>query len=120
MLFLLIFILTLATSYVLPWWAMALIAFAASVFTGTKTSTAFWSGFLAVFLVYTIIALFKSVPNNHVLATRVAGLFHLPHWGFLLFITSLIGGMVGGLAATSGFYIRQLFIIANPDTRKAS
>jgi hypothetical protein len=108
MLFFIIFILCLATSYVLPWWAVAVIAFVAAAFAGTRPRHAFWSGFGAVFLVWVIIALFKSVPNNHVLAARVATLFTLPHWSVLLAITALIGGLVGGLAALSGFYVRQV------------
>jgi hypothetical protein len=107
MLFFIIFILCLATSYVLPWWAVAIIAFVAAAFFGVKSRQAFWSGFGAVFLVWVIIALFKSLPNNHILAARVAALFKLPHWLVLLVITAFIGGLVGGLAALSGFYVRQ-------------
>ncbi|MFD1256485.1 hypothetical protein ACFQ3S_06715 [Mucilaginibacter terrae] len=116
MLFLIIFIATLATSYVLPWWAMAVIAFGASLYAGTRTTATFWSGFAAVFLVYTIIALLKSAPNDHLLANRVAVLFHLPNWIFLLAVTATIGGLVGGASALSGLYVRRVFI--NDDAQK--
>ena len=110
MLFFLIFIATLATSYILPWWAMAVIAFLASIYASTKPAATFWSGFVAVFLVYVIIALFKSVPNDHLLANKVAILFHLPNWIYLLAVTASIGGLVGGLSALSGLYIKSIFI----------
>lgn len=109
MLFFLIFIISLATSYVLPWWAVAAIAFAMSVYAGTRPAQAFWSGFGAIFLVWTVIALFKSIPNNHMLAKRVAELFGLPNWIVLLFVTALIGGLVGGLAALAGLYVKRVF-----------
>jgi hypothetical protein len=116
MLFLIIFIATLATSYVLPWWAMAIIAFAASLYAGTRTTMTFWSAFAAVFLVYVIIALLKSIPNDHLLAGRVAVLFHLPNWLFLLAATATIGGLVGGASALSGLYVRRVFV--NDDAQK--
>ena len=109
MLFTIIFILTLITSYVLPWWAVAVIAFAAAIYAGIKPGQAFWSGFGAVFCAWVIMALFKSIPNNHMLATRVAALFQLPHWSILLGITALIGGLVGGIAALSGYYVKRVF-----------
>ncbi|MVN89549.1 hypothetical protein [Mucilaginibacter aquatilis] len=109
MLFILIFILSLATSYVLPWWAAAAIAFVLSIYAGTKPAQAFWSGFGSVFLVWVVLALFKSIPNNHILATRVAQLFGLPHWLLLLFITALIGGLVGGIASLAGLYVKRIF-----------
>lgn len=107
MLFLLIFIITLATSYVLPWWAVAAISFAAALFAAKKSGQAFWSGFGAVFCVWVIIALFKSAPNNNLLAARVAALFKLPNWWVLLFITAFIGGLVGGMASLSGLLVRR-------------
>lgn len=109
MLFFIIFILCLITSYVLPWWAVAIIAFAAAIYAGVKPAQSFWSGFGAVFLVWVIIALFKSVPNNHLLAMRVAVLFNLPHWLILLGVTATIGGLVGGLAALSGLFVKRVF-----------
>jgi hypothetical protein len=116
MLFLIIFIATLATSYVLPWWTMAIIAFGASLYAGTRTTITFWSAFAAVFIVYTVVALFKSVPNEHLLANRVATLFHLPNWIFLLAVTATIGGLVGGASALSGLYVRRVFV--NDDAQK--
>jgi len=80
-----------------------------AIFAGTKPAQAFWSGFGAVFLVWTTIALFKSIPNNHILATRVAALFGMPHWFIILGITAVIGGMVGGLASLSGLFVKRAF-----------
>lgn len=110
MLFILIFVLTLIAGFITPWWAAAIIAFVMALYAGKKPAQAFWSGFGAVFMVWTILALVKSVPNNHILASRVAVLFHLPHWIFLLLITALIGGLVGGMSALSGFLVRRLLV----------
>lgn len=109
MLFIIILILSLITGFITPWWLAAIIAFVTAVYAGKKPAQAFWSGFIAVFIVWIVLILFKTVPNNHVLADRVAILFHLPHWTFLLIITALLGGLVGGMSALSGFLVRRAF-----------
>ncbi|HEY9195297.1 MAG TPA: hypothetical protein VIM77_03505 [Mucilaginibacter sp.] len=109
MLFLIILILSFASGYFLPWWVVAIAAFLAAIFTGKTSGQAFTSGFGAVFIVWIVLALFKSVPNDHILATRIAKLFFLPSWWFILVITGLIGGLVGGFAALSGWLLKKAF-----------
>jgi len=109
MLFLIILILTILSSYVLPWWAAAIIAFVAALCCGKTSGQAFWSGFGGVFIAWAILALIKTIPNNNILATRVSHLFHLPNWLLVLLITALIGGLVGGMAALSGMLVKRAF-----------
>ena len=110
MLFLIILILSFASSYFLPWWAAAIIAFIAAFVIGKTSTRSFWSGFGAVFIVWTVLALFKSIPNDNILASRVIQLFPLPHWWvLLLLIAALIGGLVGGLSALSGVLLKKAF-----------
>ena len=110
MLFLIILILTFISTFFLPWWAAALIAFLAALFIGKTSGKSFWAGFGAVFIAWTILALIKSIPNNNMLASRVVQLFPLPHqWILLLLITALIGGLVGGMAALSGMLLKKTF-----------
>jgi hypothetical protein len=108
MLFLIILILSFISSYLLPWWASAIIAFLAALFAGKTSGQSFWSGFGAISILWTILALLKSVPNDNILASRVIQLFPLPHqWILLLLITALIGGLVGGMAALSGVLTKK-------------
>jgi len=109
MLFLIILILSFASGYFLPWWVVAIAAFLAALFIGKTSGQSFWSGFSAVFIGWTVLALFKSIPNDHILAKRVAGLFQLPNWWLLLLITALIGGLVGGMSALSGVLLKKAF-----------
>jgi hypothetical protein len=109
MLFLIILILSFASGYFLPWWVVAIAAFLTAFIVGKTSGQSFWSGFSAVFIGWAVLALFKSVPNDHILATRVATMFHLPHWIFILFVTALIGGLVGGLSALSGVLLKRAF-----------
>jgi hypothetical protein len=110
MLFLIILILSFAASYFLPWWIVALIAFLAALFLGKTSGKSFWSGFGGVFIVWVILTLLKSIPNDNMLASRVIQLFPLPHnWILLLLITALIGGLVGGMSALSGILVKKVF-----------
>lgn len=109
MLFLVILILSFASGYFLPWWVVAIAAFLAAFFMGKTSGQSFWSGFGAVFIVWTVLALFKSIPNDHILAKRVAQLFQLPNWILILLITAIIGGLVGGMSALSGVLVKRAF-----------
>ncbi len=107
MLFLIILILSFLCSYFLPWWIIAVIAFLAAFFMSKKPGISFFAGFAAVFVAWTILALLKSVPNDNILAGRVAKLFQLPNWTLLLLVTAFIGGLVGGMAALSGALVKK-------------
>lgn len=109
MLFLVILILSIICSYFLPWWFVAVIAFIAAYFFGKIPGKAFLLGFAAVFSAWVILALFKSLPNDNILATRVAHLMQLPNWILLLIVTGVIGGLAGGMAALSGTLVRKAF-----------
>ena len=109
MLFFIILILTFASGYFLPWWVVAIAAFLPALFIGKTPAKSFFAGFFGVFIVWTILALFKTVPNDNMLAERVAKLFQLPNWILLLIITALIGGIVGGMSAMSGVLLKRAF-----------
>jgi hypothetical protein len=109
MLFLVIFILTLASGFVFTWWVGAIIAFVAAIIAGKTPGRSFLSGFLAIALAWMLLALFKSIPNDHILAGRVAAMVQLPGWIWVLIVTCLIGGLVGGFSALSGLFIKHAF-----------
>jgi len=94
----------------LPWWVVAIAAFLAALLIGKTPWRSFISGFTAIFIGWTVLALFKSIPNDHILASRVVQLFPLPNnWIWLLLVTALIGGLVGGMSALSGVLLKRAF-----------
>lgn len=109
LLFLIIFILCLLAGVILPWWMVAVIAFVAALFIGKASGKSFGAGFLGVALAWIILALFKSIPNENELANRMAALFHLPGWFWVLLITAVIGGLLGGMSAWSGMLFKKAF-----------
>ena len=110
MLFLIIFIVSLASSFIFTWWVAAIVAFVAALFMGKSVQQAFWSGFLALALLWLLLALFKTIPNNHILADRIANMMHLSRWLWLVLVTAFIGGLVGGMSSISGLLVKRAFM----------
>ena len=108
MLFFIILILSFASRLFLPWWVVVVIAFVAALFVGKTARQSFFSGFGATFLTWLVLALLTSIPNDHILAKRMAILFHLPWWWLIFAVTSVIGGLVTGIAALSGLLVKDV------------
>ena len=92
----------------LPWWGFAVTSLIVSVAIHQKPGKAFLSGFLGLFLLWTALALLKDAANEHILSTKVAQI--LPLGGsylVLILVTGIIGGLVSGLAALTGSYLRR-------------
>lgn len=106
--FLFIALLTLIVQYFLPWWTMAIVAFGVATWKSKSAGNAFLAGFSAVALVWAIVAIFSHTRSEGILTERIANLFFLPIPELLILVTAIIGGLVGGLAALSGFYCRRL------------
>lgn len=110
-LFLLIAGLSLLAQLFLPWWSVALVAFAVCFWRSRTGGQAFLAGFVGVALVWQVYALFVHVQNEGLLAGRISQLlFKANRPIVLLELTVLIGGLVGGLAALSGSLCRRAFL----------
>ncbi len=67
----------------------------------------FFAGFTALFLLWGIMSFWISSKNDDILAHRVSLLIFKTDNTFLLILsTTLIGALVGGLAALAASYIR--------------
>ena len=108
MLFLVMFIAALAAYFIPVWWMFMPVLFIIAFLSKGTGRRIFWSGFLAMTLCWILLSLFKSLPNNNMLATKVAQLLFMPNWIILLLFTGLIGGILGGLSALSGYSIKGL------------
>ena len=100
-------LLSFTASLYFPWWIIAVCAFIVSALILQHPMKAFLSGFLGVFLLWLIFSLIIDSGNNHILSRKMAAIFPLGGMSFLLiFITALVGGIVGGMAALTGSYLR--------------
>ncbi|MGZ5134431.1 MAG: hypothetical protein ACXWCG_04755 [Flavitalea sp.] len=93
----------------LPWWSIAVCAFVVSALILQSPWKSFLSGFAGVFLLWFILTWLIDSANDHILSNKIAQIFPLGGVSFLLILlTAFIGGLVAGLAALSGTYIRYV------------
>jgi hypothetical protein len=105
---LLIALLSFLSGLYLPWWGFALAAFLVSALIPQRPGLSFLSGFLALFLLWALLAWSIDAPNNSILSVKIAQI--LPLGGstvLLILITALVGALVGGGAALTGSFIQK-------------
>ncbi|RYU80125.1 hypothetical protein [Hymenobacter persicinus] len=107
-LFLLIFGLAGLAQFFLPWWIITPVALAAGAALGRTGGRAFLAGFAGIGLGWLLVAGWEQAQNAGRLSHRVAQLIPLGGSGWaLVVVTAIIGGLVGGLAALAGCWLRQ-------------
>ncbi len=92
----------------LPWWTIAVAAFAVSALIPQRPPAAFFAGFLALFLLLGGMALEIDLANGGILSTRVAGVLplHESSWAIIL-VTAFIGALVGGGGALTASFLQK-------------
>lgn len=92
-----------------PWWSIAVCGFfAGALLSGTNTSS-FFSGFLGIGLLWLIQSFIIHNSSEGLLSDKIAALFALPNGVYVIIITALLGGIVGGFSTLSGLRFRKLF-----------
>ena len=104
---LLIALLSFIAGRYLPWYSIALVAFGVGLLIPQRLLRAFGAGFLGIFLLWFLLALWLDTRNEQILSRKIAELFQLGQSSILLvLISALLGGLVGGFAALSGASLR--------------
>ncbi len=102
-------LLSFALSLYFPWWVIAIAAFVVAAAIHQAPWKAFLSGFLALFLLWTIMAWWISSENNNIMAGKVSMVvLNNNNPVLLMLLSGLIGGLVAGFAALSGSLARKL------------
>ena len=89
----------------LPWWIIAVVSFAVAYFIKQNSLLAFFSAFIAIFLLWVAYAYMLSSANDNILVTKVAELMKALTKGStttLYIISGIIGGLVSGFGALTG------------------
>lgn len=111
--FILSVLLTAALSFLagmfLSWWSIAIVAFLVALLIPQKIGAAFLSGLLAIFILWAGIAFWIDVQNHSLLSHKISELMKIGGSSVLLvFVTALIGGLVGGFAAMAASSLRPV------------
>jgi hypothetical protein len=90
----------------LPWWTIALAAFVVSLLIPQRPLFAFFSGFFALLLLWGGLAVGIDLPNQSILSAKVAAILPLGGSVYLLiFVTALVGALVGGGGAITASFL---------------
>jgi len=101
-------LLSFAACLFLPWWSIAIAAFVVAALIPQKPGVAFVTGFLALLLLWSGLSFWISNNNEHILAHKISLLIlKMDSPYVLIFVTGLMGGIIAGLAALSGSYLRR-------------
>lgn len=85
-----------------PWWSMAIGAFLVGFVFSNTVGRSFWAGFISVGLLWLGLSLYVDITTESVLTGKIAQLFPIN----LFVLTTLIGGLVGGLASMTGSLLK--------------
>jgi hypothetical protein len=100
-------ILAFISSLFLPWWGVAIAAALVALLVHQKGLMAFASGLLGVSLLWGGLAYWMNSNNDGVLASRIANVLPLQgNQTYLIILTAVVGGLIAGLAAMSGSFLR--------------
>lgn len=109
----------------LPFWTVAILTFVVGVLFSRSRKRrmfgkkpppvrSFWSGFLAVGILWGGMALYLNAANEGFLATKMATLIAgegglpMPGDTFMILIATLMGGFLGGFSAMSGNFLGEI------------
>ena len=111
--FLLILLLTAIGSYCailfFPWWIRMVISFAAVLLLPLSGGKAFLAAALGAALAYTVLSARADIANEHILSAKMAALFQLPSYGWMIAVTALVGAITAGLGAWLASALLLLF-----------
>jgi len=111
--FFFILLLTGIASYfallVMPWWIPMLIACCLCLAWPTKHWQAFLAAGIGAALSYCLMSLVQDMHNEHILSRKMARLFGLPSYIFMIALTTLTGFITAGLGGWTGAALNHLF-----------
>ncbi len=92
----------------LPWWSFVITNILIAIAIPQKPIYAFLSGTLGIGLLWFSLAFIIDNQNQHLLSTKVANVLPL-HGSYisLIILTTVVGALLGGMAALTGSYVRK-------------
>lgn len=105
---LLIALTSLLAQFALPWWSLAIVAFLVCLWRSSSAGRAFLYGFAGIALVWLSYALIIHLRTDGIFTGRMSELLFKTNNAVIpMLVTAFLGGLVGGLAGLSGFFVRQ-------------
>ena len=93
----------------LPWWVCVATSFFIALIIAQQPTSSFWAAFWAVFLLWGGYSAWIDYNTDSFFTNKIAQLFQIPSSYLLILLTAFVGGLVSGLGAMSGSYLRKMF-----------
>ncbi|RYD70807.1 MAG: hypothetical protein EOP55_21635 [Sphingobacteriales bacterium] len=101
-------LLSVVACFYLPWWTIAIVGFIVAVVVPQKPGRSFLAGFTALFILWFALSAWISMANENVLAHKMSMLIiKMDNLFLLFFLTAVIGGLVAGMGALTGAYLKR-------------
>lgn len=110
--FLFVMILTTIASWlalmIMPWWIPLPVAFFITLICPMRNGRAFLATGMGAALCYLLYSITADQANDHILSSKMAGLFHLPSYILMIVVTAFVGFITAGLGGWTGAALRNL------------
>lgn len=94
-----------------PWWVISPVTFLVAFFSGLRPAKSFLAGFLGIALLWAVVILWKDIANEHILSSRMAGVFGLSSYPLFILVNIVLGGIVGGMSAWCSGLLRSVLYV---------
>ena len=88
--------------YFLPWWTLALVAFAVGYYLNNTGFIAFAGGFIGVAILWLAMAYYIDSSTQSIISAKIGRLFPVN----IFVLLPIVGGLVGGFAALTGTLVK--------------
>jgi hypothetical protein len=92
----------------LPWWTLVFPCVLISYVSSRSGTGSFLAGFLAVALLWLGMSLYIDWTTSSVLSQKVSMLFPGKSVTILRLITVIVGGLTGGFASLTGYFLKNI------------
>lgn len=117
--FIVAIILAFVWYYLLPFWWSSV---PSSIFCGFWLAKSSWRafafGFLSNAFTWFILIMLKTMPNQNILAVKMANLFHVLNWQFLIILCLVVVGVLSGLISSTSFFAKQVILSFTSTNKK--
>ncbi|MBD2699659.1 hypothetical protein IC229_03350 [Spirosoma sp. BT702] len=104
----LIAVLSFLAQLILPWWSLAIVAALVCFWRSPGALAAFFYGFIGVAIVWLVYAILIHLRTDGIFTARMGQLlFKMNNAAMPMLATTILSGLVGGLAGLSGYFIRR-------------
>lgn len=94
----------------LPWWGIVPLGALAGWLLPLSAARSFGAAFAGGFLLWILNAWLQDSANEGLLSAKTGQLFLGLKSGHLLLVTGILGGLLAGMGAVTGFFARELYV----------